>query len=214
MFLLYSKIIWEIVGLTLIFVFNYSIVILNLPFACKCRSTWSFSIIIKINYKYKYNLYFLVILQIRFRKKHLGQMFFRKLKRSNVLYGLLEGVKTFSYDCNLGSQKRERTLRQFDTMGNALHDMSWSTCEINPRCNGTSERVTSRTGSYKACPNEAVTSLKSKQVTYWHEGDMARHTVFVPSSGNRGCSRNRKFPFKGTPLCRFDAMGNVNITPP
>ncbi len=27
------------------------------------------------------------------------------------------------------------------------------------RCNGTSERVTSRTGSYKACPNEAVTSL-------------------------------------------------------
>ncbi len=26
------------------------------------------------------------------------------------------------------------------------------------RCNGTSERVTSRTGSYKACPNEAVTS--------------------------------------------------------
>ncbi len=27
------------------------------------------------------------------------------------------------------------------------------------RCNGTSERVTSRTGSYKACPNKAVTSL-------------------------------------------------------
>ncbi len=27
------------------------------------------------------------------------------------------------------------------------------------RCNGTSERVTSRTGSYKACPNETVTSL-------------------------------------------------------
>ncbi len=40
-------------------------------------------------------------------------------------------------------------------------------------------------GSYKACPNEAVTSLKSEQVSYSHEGDMARDATFIPSSGNR-----------------------------
>ncbi len=33
-------------------------------------------------------------------------------------------------------------------------------------------------GSYKAYPNEAVTSLKSKQVTYRHKGDMAGDAVF------------------------------------
>ncbi len=59
-------------------------------------------------------------------------------------------------------------------------------------------------GSYKACPNEAVTSLKSEQIAYRHEGDMTGDATFVPSSGNRGYSRNR---------CRFDAMENINITP-
>ncbi len=41
----------------------------------------------------------------------------------------------FGYDCNLGSLKRERTLHQFAALENALRDKSWSTCEINPRCN-------------------------------------------------------------------------------
>ncbi len=40
---------------------------------------------------------------------------------------------------------RELSLRRFWCWGNALRDMSWSTCEIKPRYNGTSERVTSRT---------------------------------------------------------------------
>ncbi len=69
-------------------------------------------------------------------------------------------------------------------------------------------------GSYKACPNEAVTSLKSEQVAYRHEGEMAGDTTFISSSGNRGYSRNQMFPFKGTPLRRFDTLGNGNITPP
>ncbi len=48
-------------------------------------------------------------------------------------------------------------------------------------------------GNYKSCPNEAVTSLKSEQVAFRHEGDMAGDATFVPSSGNWGYSRNRKF---------------------
>ncbi len=39
-------------------------------------------------------------------------------------------------------------------------------------------------GSYKACPNEAVTSLKSEQVAYRHEGDMAGDATFVTFQGN------------------------------
>ncbi len=58
-------------------------------------------------------------------------------------------------------------------------------------------------GNYKACPNEAVTRLKSEQVAYRHEGDMAGDATFVPSSRNRGYSRNRTLPSKGTPLRRF-----------
>ncbi len=53
-------------------------------------------------------------------------------------------------------------------------------------------------GSYKACPNEVVNCLKSKQVTYSDEGDMAGDAMFVPSSENRGYSRNLTFSFKGT----------------
>ncbi len=43
-------------------------------------------------------------------------------------------------------------------------------------------------------------ALKSEQVANRHEGDMVRDATLVPSSGNRGYSRNRTLPFKGTPL--------------
>ncbi len=119
---------------------------------------------------------------------------------------------------SLGSVTRNRTVttvtltlcRYFDALGNA----SWSTCEINPGVMGRQSEWRHESGSYKACPNEAVTSLKSDQVAYRHEGDMAGDAMFVPSSGNQGYSRYRTFPFKGTPLRQyFGALGNVNITP-
>ncbi len=104
-----------------------------------------------------------------------------------------EVEKTFGYDFNLGCLKREQTLRRFDALGNALHDMSCSTCEINTGVMRCQSGWRHEPGNYKACPNEAVTSLKSEQVAFRHEGDMAGDSTFVPSSGNWGYSRNRKF---------------------
>ncbi len=130
----------------------------------------------------------------------------------HILY--MHTQERFGYDCNLSSLKREWTLHWFDPLGYTLHDMSWSTCEINPGLMGRQSGWCHESGNYKAFPNEAVTSLKSEQVTYRHEGDMAGDTMSVPSSGNRGYSRKRTFPFKGPPLRRFDPLGNVNITPP
>ncbi len=49
----------------------------------------------------------------------------------------------------IGSLLRElRCVR--NAMGNALRDRSWSTCEINPRCNW-DVRAGDEPGSYKAC---------------------------------------------------------------
>ncbi len=91
----------------------------------------------------------------------------------------------------------------------ALRDMSWSTCEINPGIMWRQSRWRHEPGNYKACPNEAVTSLKSEKVAYGHEGDVARDATFVPSSGNRGYSRNRTFPFKGTQLRQLALWGTL-----
>ncbi len=103
-------------------------------------------------------------------------------------------VKIFGYDYNLGSLKRERTLhRYFEALGNALRDKSWSTCEINPDVMGRQSGWRHEPGSYKACPNEAVNSLKSEQVNYRHKGDMAGDATFVSSSENRCYSCNRTF---------------------
>ncbi len=47
----------------------------------------------------------------------------------------------------------------FDTFGNDLCDMSWSTCEINPCVMGRQSGWCHEPGNYKACPNKAVTSF-------------------------------------------------------
>ncbi len=89
-----------------------------------------------------------------------------------------------------------------------LFVMSWSTCKINPGLMGRQSRWHHEPGIYKACPNEAVSSLKSEQVIYRHEGDMAGDATFVPSSGNRDYSSNRTFPFRWISVASiFHALG-------
>ncbi len=99
-------------------------------------------------------------------------------------------------DLSASSLSRELRCVDFDAMGNALRDMSWSTCEINPACPPPFQNA----GIRCLCPQSHPIhytwidfTCASRHITQSVPHSIKIDATFVPSSGNRGYSRNRTF---------------------
>ncbi len=67
-------------------------------------------------------------------------------------------------------------------------------------------------GNYKSCPNEAVTSLKSEQVTYRHEGDMAGDAQRSSLERERSVTTVTFVPWRGTERSLSRELRRVDLT--